>query len=402
MRIRRSLLHSLVAGLLGLCLTVTLHACQAPQISTPSNPSPTPEVAQSPTPTATPLPPETQAIVNSVGGKGLFKPDRGDVRLVVISDLNSYYGATVYDPEVDKGVKLVPFWNPDMVLCSGDMVAGQDPTLTDTRLQEMWAAFDRQVAAPLRQMKIPYGFTVGNHDASSALSVSGQFLFQRERDATAAYWKDPAHDPGVQFIDKTDFPFYYTFEYKDIFFVAWDGSSNHIPPEKLAWVEKTLASEKAQSAKMRVLIGHLPLYAVAIGRNEAAEVMDNADELRAMLEKYNVHTYISGHHHTYYPAHKGKMQLLHMGILGSGPRPYIDSDQPPRKSITVIDVKFDSTELTTYTTYDMQTMQLIRYEELPRMIVGVNGMVMRRDVDQLTSAEQQQCENQIGVAGCSA
>lgn len=403
MRIRRSLLPSLLVALLGFCLTITLHACQSTQAPLPPTAtSPAATNTPSPPPAAKPLPPETAALVNSAGPNGLFKPARGDVRFVVISDLNSAYGSVVYDPEVDKAIKLLPFWQPDMVLCSGDMVAGQDPTLSDARLKEMWAAFDRNVASPLRQMNLPYGFTLGNHDASSALGVTGQFLFQRERDATAAYWKEPAHDPGVNFIDKTDFPFYYTFEYQDIFFLVWDGSSNHIPAEKLAWVEKTLASEKAQSAKMRLLIGHLPLYAVAIGRNEAAEVMENADELRAMLEKYKVHTYISGHHHTYYPAHRGKMQLLHMGILGSGPRPYIGSEQAPRKSLTVVDVKFASPELTTYTTYDMQTLQVIQNEELPRMIVGVNGLVMRRDVQDISQTERAACERQIGVAGCSA
>ena len=399
----RSLLSFLVAALFGLGLTVTLHACQPTQ--TPqAAPSSATTVSQSAPRAAIPIPPETVAIAASAGAKGLFNPPRGDVRFVVISDLNDYYGATTYPQEVDKGVKLIPFWNPDMVLCSGDMVAGQDPTLTDTRLREMWAAFDKQVAAPIRQMKLPYGFTVGNHDSSSALGVSGKFLFERERTATAEYWKDPAHDSGVAFIDKFEFPFYYTYEFKDIFFLVWDGSSSHIPKEKLAWVEKALSSEKAQSAKMRVLLGHLPLYSVAVGRNQSGDVMDNADQLRAMLEKYKVHTYISGHHHTYYPAHRGKMQLLHMGILGAGPRPFIDSPLPPRKSITVLDVKFNSPDLTTYTTYDMQTLQVIENKELPRYVVGVNGLLMRRDVEwsQLTAEERAACETRLGAPLCGA
>ena len=58
-----------------------------------------------------------------------------------------------------------------------------------------------------------------------------------------------------------------------------------MPADKLAWVEQALASEAAQSARMRVLLGHLPLYAVAVGRDQPGEVMDNADQLRAMLEK---------------------------------------------------------------------------------------------------------------------
>jgi len=381
MQIRRSRFQGLLAVLLGFCLTITLHACQttpASQVPPSSSSATSVEQAASP-PVAKPLPAKTQALLKRAG-KDVFQPERGDVRLVAISDLNSAYGSVEYDPEVTQAIQLLPFWNPDMVLCGGDMVAGQDLTLSARQINQMWTAFDQHVAAPLRQMQVPFGFTVGNHDASSALGAKGQFLFQADRDAAAAYWQNPDHDPGVKFLDKTDFPFNYTFEYNGIFFLVWDASSNRIPPQKLAWAEKTLASEAAQSAKMRIVIGHLPLYAVSSRRNNFGDILSNADQLRAMLEKYNVHTYLSGHHHAYYPGHLGKLQMLHVGILGAGPRYYIGSDQLPRKSLTVIDVKFDHPELTTYTTYDMKTLKVIQNEELPRSLTGVNGTVLRRDV----------------------
>ena len=187
------------------------------------------------------------------------------------------------------------------------------------------------------------------------------------------------------------------------FSMAWDGSSSHIPKDKLAWVEQTLASEVAQSARMRILLGHLPLYSVAVGRNEPGEVMENADQLRAMLEKYNVHTYISGHHHAYYPGHRGDLQLLHMGILGSGPRPLIDSDLPPWKAITVVDIDFATPELTRYTTYDIQTLERIEYEQLPRFLVGHNGIVVRRDIpyEQLSADEKALCDARLGKELCT-
>jgi len=394
---------------LALFLTFALATgCNRPQPSAePPEPTPTvatepansPAAEPEPTPPA-PLPPETQAIVASAGPDGLFEPPRGDMRIVVFSDLNGIYGSTTYDPEVEKAVKLLPFWQPDLVLCSGDMVAGQSPTLTPEQIQAMWAGFDRTIAAPLREANLPYGFTIGNHDASGARGISGGFLFQQERTLAAEYWQDPAHDPGIEIRDRADFPFYYSFEQGGIFFLVWDGSSSSIPPEKLAWVEETLASPEAQNAKMRVLIGHLPLYAVAVGRNEPGEVMRNADDLRAMLERYNVHTYISGHHHAYYPAHRGDLQLLHMGIIGSGPRPLIDSKLPARKALTVLDVNFDEPDLTTYTTYDMRSLQLIEMGTLPRFLAGHNGVVLRRDVEQLTPEEQAFCINRLGPERC--
>ena len=391
---------------LALSLTVALATgCSRPQpVAEPVAPT-APTAVADPTPEPTPaepapLPPETQAIVASVGPDGLFDPPRGDMRMVVVSDLNGIYGSTTYDPEVEKAIELLPFWQPDLVLCSGDMVGGQSPTLTPEQIRAMWAAFDRIVAAPLRAANLPYGFTIGNHDASSARGINGGFLFQQERDLAAEYWHDPAHDPGIEIRDRAEFPFYYSFVQGKIFFLVWDGSSNVIPPEKLAWVEETLASPEAQNAKMRILIGHLPLYAVAVGRNEPGEVMQNADKLRAMLERYNVHTYISGHHHAYYPAHRGNLQLLHMGILGSGPRPLIDSKLPARKAITVLDVNFDDPDLTTYTTYDMRSLQLIEMGTLPRFLAGHNGVVLRRDVEQLTPDEQAFCINRLGPERC--
>ena len=349
------------------------------------------------------LPPETAAIVDSLGSQDLYNPSRGDVRIVVISDLNSAYGSTDYEPEVDKAIKLLPFWQPDLVLCSGDMIAGQKPSLTPEQIKAMWAAFDEHIAAPLRLAKIPYGFTMGNHDGSAAVGVDGKYRFQQERDLATEYWHNPQHNPGLQFIDRYEFPFYYTFAYKDIFFMAWDGSFSNIPAEKLAWVEKALASPQAQQAKMRILLGHLPLYAVAVGRDKPGEVMNNSEELRAMLEKYKVHTYISGHHHAYYPGHRGRLQLLHTGALGSGPRSLIDDKLPPRKTITVLDIDFDTSELSTYTTYDIQTLELIEYARLPRFLVGHNGIVLRRDIQEkdLEPSEKELCQKLIGNELCS-
>ncbi|MFM7423738.1 MAG: metallophosphoesterase family protein [Elainella sp.] len=397
MRWRRFFLLLTVAWVLTICL-----ACD--QISSSRLDSPIssgiaeaqPSVVS---PASSPLPAATQAVL---AGRSLYNPPRGNVRLAVISDLNSAYGSTDYEPEVDSGINLLPFWQPDLVLCSGDMVAGQKPSLTPAQIQAMWAGFDQHVAAPLRQYGLPFGFTVGNHDASSAQAINGGFLFQQERDLASQYWNRPEHNPGVQFVDRYQFPFYYSFAAQDIFFLVWDGSSSRIPADQLAWVEQALSSPAARQAKLRILIGHLPLYGVAVGRDEPGEVMDNADSLRALLEKYSVHTYISGHHHAYYPAHKGRIQFLHTGILGSGPRPLIAGTAAPRKTLTIIDVQFDSPDLTTYTTYDMQTLQPIQFDELPRSLTAHNGLLLRRDVSDLKASERRLCEQKLSTDLCRA
>ena len=284
--------RSFLPVLIGISLAMVLHSCQLesrqPELSSSPEAAVIPsELSQgvddsSPVIASVPpaLSPEAQAIIDGVGPDGLYNPPRGDVRLVAISDLNGAYGATDYDPEVDKAIALLPFWDPDVVICGGDMVAGQKTTLSDAQLQAMWAAFDEHVAEPLRQMNIPYGFTLGNHDASAAQDGAGGFVFERERIIAADYWNAPAHDPGIEFIDDLDFPFYYTFRFEDVFFLVWDGSSFKIPSEKLAWVEQALASPADQSAQLKILVGHLPLYGVAVGRDKPGEVMANADQLR--------------------------------------------------------------------------------------------------------------------------
>ena len=332
--------------------------------------------------------PVARSPISSPAPKGLTAPVRGDVRIVVISDLNSQYGSTTYEKEVDQAIAFIPDWRPDLVLCGGDMVAGQKNSLTSNQISAMWEGFDQHIAAPLRQAKIPLGFTIGNHDGSGAI-VQGKMRFQKDRDLASNYWNNPRHNSGLTFVDKAKFPFYYSFSQNNIFYLVWDASTDRLSEEQLSWVEKSLASAAAQSAKMRIAIGHLPLYAVAIGRNTAGNVLANPDKLRTLLEKYQVHTYISGHHHAYFPGKRGELELLQTGALGSGPRKLINSQQQPFKTLTVVDINLNS-ESTIYTTYNMNNLSVVDSQTLPRIVVGYNGWVLRRDVSwqELTPQEQ--------------
>jgi Calcineurin-like phosphoesterase len=308
----------------------------------------------------------------------LSNPPRGDVRLVVISDLNGQYGSIQYDREVDQAIALMPQWQPDLVLCGGDMVAGQSRSLSRDRLRAMWAAFDQHVASPLQQQNIPFGFTLGNHDASGALR-QGQYSFATDREEAAAYWNAPNHTPELPFVDRARFPFYYTFLQRDIFFLVWDASTATLSAEQRQWVNDSLSSDRAQNARLRIVIGHLPLYAIAVGRDRPGEYLAQAEELRSLLERHRVHTYISGHQHAYYPGHKGQLQLLHCGLLGSGARRLRNGDGALRKTLTVVDIDL-SIARTTYTTYDMATLTWVDQQQLPRLIASPTGLVLRRDV----------------------
>ena len=332
----------------------------------------------------------------AIGPKGLFAPVRGDVRLAVISDLNSSYGSTTYEAEVLKAIELIPAWQPDIVLGGGDMVAGQSPSLTRPEIEAMWDGFERHIGGPLRKTGLPFGFTIGNHDASAALSVGGKPLFFNDRDLASTYWNAANRTPNLQFVDRAKFPFNYTFQHKDIFYLVWDASTSRMPPEQIAWAEKALASNTAQAAKMRIAIGHLPLYAVSVGREDPGEVLFPAQQLANLLERYRVHIYISGHDHAYYPAHHGKLELLHASALGSGPRQLLNSSLPPYKTLSIVDVDLAS-ESTVYTTYNMTTMQVVDHKTLPRLIMGPTGRALRLGVQEsdLTAEERSLTSNPL-------
>ncbi len=300
------------------------------------------------------------------------------IKVAVISDLNSQYGSTDYEPEVDKAIALiVNRWQPDLVLGGGDAIAGQKKSLTKSQIEAMWQAFDSHIAKPLRDHQIPYAFTIGNHDGSGAIKQN-QFVFEKERDLAAAYWQDPSHDSGIKFVDRANFPFYYSFEQNKIFYLVWDASTHIIDPQQLTWVEKSLASSAAQTADLRMAIGHLPLYPVAEQKNKPGEYLAGAERLRALLEKYQVHTYISGHHHAYYPGKKGKLELLFAGAIGQGARKLIGSNLHPQQTVTLISVKPDS-QNTLYVTYDLQTLQKVNTSILPKFIISNNALISRRD-----------------------
>ena len=331
------------------------------------------------TPTAPPTAEVDRAISRmALGPDGLFAPQRGDIRIAIISDLNSAYGSTNYLPEVAQGIALLPDWQPDLVLCGGDMVAGQSLDLSSTQIEAMWAAFDEKILAPIRTAQIPFAATIGNHDGSSYRN-NGEFVYVLDRQETAKYWSGHQSDTGITFVEAAAFPFHYSFKQNNIFYLIWDASSANIPAEQVDWANRALSSPEAQSADLRIVMGHLPLYAVAQNRDRPGEFLNQADELRALLEQHQVHTYISGHHHAYFPGQVGQLNTLHAGALGSGPKALLSSTAAPFQTLTIMDLFLD-TASTVYTTYNMNTMAVVDPQTLPSAITGPNGREQRQNL----------------------
>ncbi|NET09918.1 MAG: hypothetical protein F6K16_35500, partial [Symploca sp. SIO2B6] len=266
-----------------------------PSVSPSPTASPSATTSQSPatqslaaqSPDAQPMP--TDWVPDSV-----FAPERGDLRVIIFSDINGRYRSTTYRQEVINSIRLIPVWEPDLVLLAGDMVAGQLLSLTPEEIQAMWEGFDRHIFQPIRQAGVPFGVAIGKHDGSSQVfeedafkdaepafvdaqgipsGIPGTYIFAQERTAAQAYWTDPARDLGLALVDGVNLPFRYSFVQNDVFVLVWDASSSDISEDDLAWAEQQLSSPAAQQAKMRLSMGHFPLYAVAQGRDRPSEFL---------------------------------------------------------------------------------------------------------------------------------
>ncbi|MEO7282544.1 metallophosphoesterase, partial [Gelidibacter sp.] len=302
-------------------------------------------------------------------------PQRGDLRIAVISDLNSGLGAVDYEWQVDSIIQRIPrIWKPDLVISGGDLIAGMGISETE-HLQRMWDGFTKHIAEPLNKKGIPFAFTLGNHDGPRSYKI--------EHDFARSYWNQSVNKPDLDFVDDSHFPNYYSFVKNDVFFVSWEASSPIITEENLKWMEEQFQLPAAKNAKFRFVMGHMPLYSVAQERDSKGDVLENPERLRALLERYNVHTYISGHQHAFYPGKRGKLQLLNTGAAGSGARSWLTQELPPTNTITIMDVFYDSGEID-YTTYEIKEkkasdMQVFDIQKLPSAIFGVNGHVLRND-----------------------
>lgn len=292
-------------------------------------------------------------------------------RIVVISDLNNAYGSVDYEPEVLATInRIIHEWKPQLVICGGDMIAGQRPSLTDARVDSMWMAFDAFVAKPLRDAGIPFAFTIGNHDGS------GYPNHVRDRASARSYWTIPEHSTGLNFVDKGDFPFWYSFRSGPVFFSSWDASTESIPNDNMSWLNSQLELDVARDASHRIVMGHLPLYGVAIGRDTKGNVLAKADSMRSWLEERGVDMYVSGHHHAWYPGRHTYLNLLNAGAIGSGTRSLLDGSAP-RKTVTVIDMHLDGSNWVE-TTYDATTWEFVSPSSLPKQLETLGGTIIRR------------------------
>lgn len=250
------------------------------------------------------------------------------LRVVVISDLNGSYGSTRYDTRVSAAIKAIVALDPDLVISTGDMVAGQRrPHLAEDEIRAMWRAFHAAVSDPLVAAGIPLAVTPGNHDAS------GYDGFERERHIFAEEWR--VRRPDLKFVGTGRYPFSYAFDLGGVRFVSLDVTTvGPLAPEQ----QSTLRDAMVAAPDTRIVFSHLPLWPFATGRE--TEIIGDADAERLFAD-LGVDLHLSGHHHAFYPGTVGGLAVVSQACLGAGPRKWVSHPNRSAHAITVLDIDQD-------------------------------------------------------------
>lgn len=291
------------------------------------------------------------------------EPTDGTLRIAVISDLNGSYGSMEYGTDVHAAVARVIDLRPDVVLSTGDMVAGQRPGLD---YAAMWEGFHRAVSDPLAEAGLPFAVTPGNHDASAYTR------YAVERAEFVSQWNG-ARKPPLQYLDDAHYPLRYSFVMGDVLFVSLDATTvGALPDEQMAWLVRQL--EAGADRRVKILFGHLPLYPFSRGR-EREVIGDRA--LERLAQAHGVTLLLSGHHHAFYPGRRSDLRLVSTSCLGAGPRALIGAEHASPRSIVVLEVE-DGELISVDARTGADFTKLVPRESLP-VQVGTGDTRIRRD-----------------------
>lgn len=292
-------------------------------------------------------------------------------KIAVISDLNGSYGSLKYHKQIPEVISHLVAAKPDLVISTGDMIAGQrlSPLLKRPKLEAMWESFHHNVSNTLLQAGIPFAVTAGNHDASLSKK------FKLERQIYQQQWLKRV--PQINFIDRSNYPFYYAFEVKNILFISVDATTvGHLSAKQFIWLEELLKQAEGKY-RQKVIFSHLPIWPFA--QNRERDIIGDP-KLEALLQNHQVALYLSGHHHAFYPGYKDGITHVSQACLGSGLRKYIGSSQLSRRGYTMIEI--DENNEIMINGYDSSDLNNpIDIKRLPEKIKSKYATLIRIDLN---------------------
>jgi len=288
--------------------------------------------------------------------------------IVFVSDLNGRYGSEEYSPRVAMAMEQILELAPDLVVSTGDMVAGQrSPQLDAAQLGRMWTGFNQVVTDPLAAAGVPFAVTVGNHDGSSFPG------FETEREQFMAQWS--GRRPDLPFLQGSEWPWLYGAWLGETLLIAFDGTRpGEVPEASREFIHRALEENRAKAQHI-VVISHLPMWPLAQGREH--EVLEDPEFL-ALLHRYHVDVYASGHHHLYY-AGRDQEGLLHIsvGALGGNARTFVGQEIAQPYSFTVLE--FGDRGVSVHAIPGPDFAHPLGISDLPESVTGPLGTLERSD-----------------------
>lgn len=305
-------------------------------------------------------------------------------RVVVLSDMNASYGSVNYPPAVAKGVARVISLRPDLVLSTGDMVAGQWRNLKPAQLRAMWAGFNQTVTQPLLRAGIPFAVSPGNHDAAPGYA-DDQRVFRET-------WAKPDSllaGNAVKPVDTSNYPTYYSFRVADALYLSLDSTTTGpFDRKQREWAETQLRTNR--DARTKIVFGHVPPYPVAMKNGRIHNEARFDEEFERMLLREGVTQTFWGHQHAYFPArvrHSG-LPMVGAPALGDGQRPVIGTQKPSPVAFLVADLHADHSITVEACNADGGFLRTVDRATLPKQIdtghAGGRGKVILDRDDQAT------------------
>lgn len=292
------------------------------------------------------------------------------LRIAIISDMNGDYGSPDYSIKVHKAVERLRTLKPDAVLVTGDMASGEKKGLD---YKAMWKGFREAVTNPLTESDLPMLVTPGNHDAP------GWKGFEIERKIYKEEWNNYHNDylsknQSVRLISMENYPFYYSFAIKDVFFISIEATTQlELSSAQKLWLENQVKTNAGY--KYKAAFSHYPFHPLAINR-EGDFIADKNNTVFKMLKANGVSLFLSGHQHAYYPATWEGVRFVGQACLGGGARKLIGTSKVSPNSFTVVD--FEDTIKVDAFAYPKFEIPIAR-ETLPKSIKTPKGGFLMRD-----------------------
>ncbi len=167
---------------------------------------------------------------------------------------------------------------------------------------------DCRFLAPYRELisrSVCFLPTLGNHDVGRPVGNSAPF-FRSYRQEQVRFF-GIGHD-------------YYDYKVNDIHFVALNTNTYQAGSAQAQWLQRTLNDNDCQAGpcRWRIVYGHHPMYSSGKHGSTARLIRD----LKPVLERYQVHLYISGHDHAYERYGRIPTPLTNIGLSNQAENPW--------------------------------------------------------------------------------